>query len=434
MNLFSKKTKIQTYKLRKQLHLLLIFLLFFIEFTIKNDPIIWSSCLLSFLLQIIMLVLEKRFSNVKMKFIKEYVYMLMNIGMVCIISISQVKEEDLMMIFFKILLLQSFFVKIYQKVTSKVFSCFLMIILIFFVSTKLKPLDYPYFGLLFLILLISTLKPKKKKKMFMQPTSLQETAKEILFTAEDLNQLISGSHDYFVFLSTNNDVIFISEHLFKILEKNEIHFSHFLEFFEGLSAENKNVVENLNSIMEKKESINFNHRFKLGNENIQKTSIIPLSSKVLIKFTSSYSSLAMITEGYSKTISFVAHEFRTPLNCVINMLQALELEVDKKLSLSFIAPALTSTKFLINMVNDLLDNALLENGTFKLVPTEFDLEVLLADTMQIIALQAKRRGVELKFGFEKCGKRIKNDPNRVRQVVTNLLSNTLLKSIKLYAI
>ena len=268
----------------------------------------------------------------------------------------------------------------------------------------------------------------------MQPTSLQETAKEILFTAEDLNQLISGSHDYFVFLSTNNDVIFISEHLFKILEKNEIHFSHFLEFFEGLSAENKNVVENLNSIMEKKESINFNHRFKLGNENIQKTSIIPLSSKVLIKFTSSYSSLAMITEGYSKTISFVAHEFRTPLNCVINMLQALELEVDKKLSLSFIAPALTSTKFLINMVNDLLDNALLENGTFKLVPTEFDLEVLLADTMQIIALQAKRRGVELKFGFEKCGKRIKNDPNRVRQVVTNLLSNTLLKSIKLYAI
>lgn len=433
MNLFWGRTRIQVYQQRKQLHLLLLLLLFCIEFAIKNYIILWIACLLSFLLHTIIFALEKKKKfDCKMKVRKEYAYLFMNIELLCITSISKINEEDLLMCFFKILLLQSYFVKIYKNMASKVFGCFLMIILIFVVSIKLKPHDYPYFGLFALTHLMSALKGKKKAKVFMQPISLQEEAKEITFNKEDVNQLISGSHDYFVFLNSNNtsyDVIFISENLSNIIKKNGINISNFLQFYEEISAENKNILTNLKSTLIKNEPINFNHHFKLGNENIQNTFIIPLSSKILIKFSASYSSLALITEGYSKTISFVAHEFRTPLNCIINMMQALELEVDKKLSLNLIAPALTSTKFLINMVNDLLDNALLENRTFKLVPTEFDLEVLLGDTLQIIALQAKRRGVELKFCFEKCNKRIKNDPNRVRQVVTNLLSNIIKKIV-----
>lgn len=136
-------------------------------------------------------------------------------------------------------------------------------------------------------------------------------------------------------------------------------------------------------------------------------------------------------ENYSKTISFVAHEFRTPLNCIVNMLQSIEQTVDVSSVRNCVYPALTSSKFLLNLVNDLLDIALLEAGTFHLILAEFELLPLLEDSLQMISMQAFSRGIELVISHDFHIKKIRSDPNRIRQIVTNLLSNIPLIVIKL---
>ena len=127
-------------------------------------------------------------------------------------------------------------------------------------------------------------------------------------------------------------------------------------------------------------------------------------------------------ENYQKVISFLAHEFRTPLNCIINMIQALEEYVSVELVTNYISPSIISTNFLLNLVNDLVDIAQIQAGTFKIVPVSFNLENLLNDTIQIIVLQAKKRNLELKIEKGISKKEIRNDPNRIRQILINLLS------------
>ena len=135
------------------------------------------------------------------------------------------------------------------------------------------------------------------------------------------------------------------------------------------------------------------------------------------------SRLLQTNSNYSRAISFVAHEFRTPLNCIVSMLQTLDQQIDPKLSNNFIMPAIISSKFLLNMVSDLLDIAQIEAEKFKLVTIDFDLKFLMQDTLQIVVFQAMKRGIDLKMNFDNNIKRIKSDPNRIRQIIINLLSN-----------
>ena len=139
-----------------------------------------------------------------------------------------------------------------------------------------------------------------------------------------------------------------------------------------------------------------------------------------------------VIQSYSKTISFVSHEFRTPLNCIINMLQAMQHTVENEITNNFIIPSLISSKFLLNLVNDLLDIAQLEAGKFKLIFLEFNFPALLEDTLQIISFQALNRKIELELKIDHEITMTKSDPNRVRQIITNLLSNFIYFLYEIY--
>lgn len=166
----------------------------------------------------------------------------------------------------------------------------------------------------------------------------------------------------------------------------------------------------------------------LNEERVETLMLLNDGHKILIKIKLDYfykenKKLRSMNGNYSKAIYFVAHEFRTPLNCILSMLQSLNQNVNETLNDIFISPALISSKVLLNLVNDLLDIAQVEANTFKLMPIEFDFIVLLEDTLQIISYQAKARGISLKINVHSTLKKIISDPNRIRQVIVNLLSN-----------
>ena len=166
-----------------------------------------------------------------------------------------------------------------------------------------------------------------------------------------------------------------------------------------------------------------------GNENkdlfllLKKNRLITIKLKTDFVFKS-WKSLRINFENQTKAISFLAHEFRTPLNCIVNMLQLLENLIDDDAHVkNYIYPAVASSLFLLNLVNDLLDIAQIQAGTFKIVPIEFDLSILFDDVINLISIQAENRGLKLNLKFDqKINCEIVNDPNRVRQVITNLLS------------
>lgn len=53
----------------------------------------------------------------------------------------------------------------------------------------------------------------------------------------------------------------------------------------------------------------------------------------------------------------VSHEFRTPLNCIISMLQLVGSEVSQEIIDKYINPAIFSSEQLMSLLNDILDKA-----------------------------------------------------------------------------
>lgn len=112
---------------------------------------------------------------------------------------------------------------------------------------------------------------------------------------------------------------------------------------------------------------------------------------ILNETTQNYMLTKMMLNSSNKTkaVSYVSHEMRTPLNCIIGMLNMMEPLLEQQYLEEFLLPALSSAKCLLNLLNDLLDIAQIQAGTFKLVLVEIELKKLLFDVLSMIEIQAK---------------------------------------------
>ena len=143
-----------------------------------------------------------------------------------------------------------------------------------------------------------------------------------------------------------------------------------------------------------------------------------------ILFTNSKPDLEFIVQNQSRVLSFVSHEFRTPLNCITGMLQSLQNTVPATIYEQYIQPALSSGKYLMNMLQDILDMTQIKAGKFSLNLIDFDLSLLLKDIFTLFQVQAKTKKISLSFEISPAIPKILNtDPNRLKQIIINLVSN-----------
>ncbi|MHC5350250.1 response regulator [Metapseudomonas furukawaii] len=121
----------------------------------------------------------------------------------------------------------------------------------------------------------------------------------------------------------------------------------------------------------------------------------------------------------------MSHEIRTPLNGLLGMLDlALDgpLGAEQRRQLQI---AHDSGSVLVELLNDILDLSKFEAGQLELEQIPFDLGTLLEDTANLLSQNAAP-GVELSCLIDpRLPSRVIGDPTRVRQVVSNLLSNAL---------
>lgn len=125
----------------------------------------------------------------------------------------------------------------------------------------------------------------------------------------------------------------------------------------------------------------------------------------------------------SDFLSSTSHELRTPLASTLNYLKILkEGFYDSETELNeYVNSAYQSTENLVNLLNDVLDIAKIEAGRMQLSLSDIDVNALLAEQQSLFALDSTQRGIE--FAIDSNVERFVSDEMKLRQVLTNLISN-----------
>lgn len=128
----------------------------------------------------------------------------------------------------------------------------------------------------------------------------------------------------------------------------------------------------------------------------------------------------------SQFLAAVSHELRTPLSAVIGYAEMLadDLRADpSKARIEDAERVAASGHGLLTLVNDILDYSKLETGTLTLSPSITDLRALLEDVCAAAAELARANGDTITLSVAPDATRLVTDPYRLRQCVTNLVSN-----------
>jgi CheY-like chemotaxis protein/two-component sensor histidine kinase len=132
------------------------------------------------------------------------------------------------------------------------------------------------------------------------------------------------------------------------------------------------------------------------------------------------------SQAKSAFLATMSHEIRTPMNSIMGF---AELAIDSESMTQtneYLGKIADSTKWLLRIINDILDISKIESGKMELERVPFDMRDVFSRCQSVILPAVKNKGLDLSIYAEPvAGKQLLGDPVRLYQVLMNLLSNAV---------
>jgi two-component system cell cycle sensor histidine kinase PleC len=131
----------------------------------------------------------------------------------------------------------------------------------------------------------------------------------------------------------------------------------------------------------------------------------------------------------SRFLAQMSHELRTPLNAILGFSEVMKSEIFGAHAVpvykEYSADIHNSGVHLLNLINEILDLSRIEAGRYELNEEAVSLVNVVADCHHLMKLRASSRGITIHEVFELGMPRIWGDERATRQIVLNLLSNSI---------
>jgi PAS domain S-box-containing protein len=129
----------------------------------------------------------------------------------------------------------------------------------------------------------------------------------------------------------------------------------------------------------------------------------------------------------SEFLANMSHEIRTPLSAIIGFAELLlGSSVSEQERLLYLTTVARNGRFLMHLLDDILDLAKVEAGRLQIEQIPTSLETLLSEVLLALSHQSARKGVSLRVEVEGfVPQTIRTDPTRLRQILLNIVGNAV---------
>ena len=128
----------------------------------------------------------------------------------------------------------------------------------------------------------------------------------------------------------------------------------------------------------------------------------------------------------SEFLAVMSHEIRTPMNSAVGFAELALAKTTEPQIRTYLEKITESTKWLLRIINDILDISKIESGRMELERIPFDPHDVILRCESIILPNVKEKGLELRIGAQPlAGKKLIGDPIKLYQAFMNLLSNAV---------
>lgn len=128
----------------------------------------------------------------------------------------------------------------------------------------------------------------------------------------------------------------------------------------------------------------------------------------------------------SDFLANMSHEIRTPINAVLGMDEMIIRECNDPKIVEYATDIKRAGGILLSLINDILDFSKIENGKMDILPVDYDLGIVLGETVDMIRSKAKEKNLELQLDIHPdTPAHLYGDEVRIRQIITNILTNAV---------
>lgn len=128
----------------------------------------------------------------------------------------------------------------------------------------------------------------------------------------------------------------------------------------------------------------------------------------------------------SEFLAMMSHEIRTPINCMMGFLQLLENTSLSDHQQDYLNKIKLSSDTLLSLINDILDFSKIEAGKLNIENIKFDIHSVIEESIALISAEAYTKNIDLNCLINSdVPKFVIGDPSRLKQILNNLISNSI---------